>query len=501
MFYICIYIRFDKVIAQSGLGLGIGIVFFTGLIACYTAHLILKHSYGHTDFSTRCKDVLGSWSLYISQLISVLIVLVAEISYHIFLSQNLHKVINAFIEFAGQTSPDWWTQKLCAAVVAIILLPLVLNPYPEIVIRASSYGIIAVITVAIIIIVTGLTPDGGIQFDDLEYAKTSFPKSIGVLSLSFFVHNVIFTIFVNPTHPEHNDRNLFFGYLIDMLVYAMVGAAGYLGYHKYKDPDTEEIKDISDNYLLMFSSKNVPIFVARLFLVIQMFITYPVIYRTFRDSLYSAFLPKCCFTWGTYCDCRTAHAAYLQEQQEAERGSKNGEAEGRTPQTPQTQLNVNNTDETQPLLAHVDDQESKEEAGEVSSEVEKKEPLQANFFLLQLPTAVVCIVITMLFAILYPSVGDITSYAGAICGFFYIFLLPCLLHIKLQYEARKTIPVSEVHSINSEVPTEHTDDQPKETIDDTPKKRQSQFSFVCDVTIHVILIIYGGAVVVMQFLS
>ena len=312
------------------MALGVGIVFFTGFIAWYTATLILKHASHIRDFALVCKQVLGTWSYYLSQLISVLVVLVAEISYHIFLSQNLHKVVNAFIDYAGGSSPDWWTQKLCAVFVAVILIPLVLNPYPEIVIRVSSYGIVIVIAVAVIIIVTGFMPDGGINTDDLEYVQTSFSKSVGTLSLSFFVHNVIFTIFTNPKHPSHSPYDLLAGYLIDMIIYALVGAAGYLGYHKYEDPDTGEIKDISDNYLLMFSSTYVPIFVARLLLVIQMFIVYPVIYRTLRDSFFSAFLPEVCFSFGTYTDCSEARARYKEEKarEARENKAKNNQGDG-----------------------------------------------------------------------------------------------------------------------------------------------------------------------------
>ena len=466
-------------------------MFFAGYIAWYTATLIIKHSYGHHDFAFRCKEVLGSWSYYLAQLISVLVVLVAEISYHIFLAQNLYKVVNAFFEFFDSEAPHWWTQKLCAVFVAIILIPLVINPFPEVIIRISSFAIIIVLSVAIIVVVTGFTPDDGIQMDDIEYTNKKFFKSLGTLSLSFFAHNVLFTIIGNPVHPNHNSLNLFVGYTIDILIYALVGAAGYLGYHKYTDPDTGEIKDISSNYLLMFESDYIPIFVARLLLVIQMFIVYPVIYRTLRTSFYNTFLPRVCFSYGTYCDCAAAREQYRLEIEQEKAQQESGSASAADSDAG---FSVNSGDENTPLIQKIGAEQDDEEEAQSNTSQDR----EGNFFLLQIPTALVVIAITMIFPLLDIDVGDVTSYAGSVCGFFYVFLLPCLVHIKLQYQAWKTAHSQSDYTsaINAD---DETSDEGYASDKGKSKKPQNSFLFICDVIIHSILIVYGALVVIMQF--
>ncbi|KAA6378008.1 MAG: sodium-coupled neutral amino acid transporter, partial [Streblomastix strix] len=133
---------------------------------------------------------------------------------------------------------------------------------------------------------------GGIVVSDMKLFSGKFPKSIGVLSMSFFYHNLISKLFANPANPQNNARDLFIAYTIDMLIYAAVGIAGFLGYHIYVKPSTGEKAEICDNYLLVFSSFNVVATIARVFLVLQMCVAYPVLFNGFRTTFLQTFIPK-----------------------------------------------------------------------------------------------------------------------------------------------------------------------------------------------------------------
>ena len=57
-----------------------------------------------------------------------------------------------------------------------------------------------------------------------------FFSLIGMLSLSFFIHNCIVIIMKNNLYPEKNKRDLSLGYIAVGSSYLIIGVLGYFGF-------------------------------------------------------------------------------------------------------------------------------------------------------------------------------------------------------------------------------------------------------------------------------
>ncbi|KAK2957195.1 Transmembrane amino acid transporter [Blattamonas nauphoetae] len=451
------------VISQSGLILGPILIVFVGLLSAYSGHLILKNSKGYFDFGIKCRDTLGKWSEVLAQIISVVMMISAQISLHIFLSQNVFSLVNAFISFAKGVPPAWWKREIAALIILALEFPLTLLTNLKFIIRLSSFGFIAVLAVSVIVIVTGVTPPGGITLDGATMFSTNFPISLGVLSVSFFIHNMLSSMFHDARSPKHNPINLFLGFFIDILIYTSVGVAGYLGYHHFPDPITGECRTVPDNYLLCFSSTNVWAFVARIFLTLQMLITWPVMFRQMRSSFFEGFFPKCAIHCGAGCVC------------------------------PRRQIRAHDRhDETQPLLDNLPAESREVRTIERQAADRSTGPVELNFWIHILPFAIVFMGITTLFALFYPSVGNILRFAGALSGFVYIYLLPTLVEAVVQYRKMAIPEPSMTPDPNGSI---NQDLNLMGKSEDVVTKR----SFVWTVTKTTLMIIYGLAVLAFQF--
>ncbi|KAK2958150.1 Transmembrane amino acid transporter [Blattamonas nauphoetae] len=452
------------VISQSGLILGPVLVILTGFLSIYTGRLILKNSKGYHDFGQKCRDTLGAWSQYLAQGISVLVLLSAQISLHIFLSQNLHSLVNAFIAFTKHDSPTWWTTKISALIILAVEFPLVLIPDLTVILKISSFGIIAVLAVCVIVVFKGVTPPGGITMKDITYASPNFPVSLGVLSVSFFIHNILPSMFYDARSPKKNTLNMTLGFLLDMLLYLAVGITGYLGYHHFKDPATGQIKTVPDNILLCFASTDIWAFVARICLTLQMIVTWPVMFSQTRTSFFEGFFPRSALECGKGCTRPSRSKGF--------RGTRS---------------------EKRPLLDRNDGEETFSGHGDETKEEFKDKPLELNFWIHILPSSIVFMSIPTMFALFYPSVGNILRFAGSFCGFIYIFLLPNLVEIVVRIQAHRAgyvqLEVSPDASINRDM---------NSLTGSKPKAAGCRVAFV--VFRSSVLILYGLSVFVMQFI-
>jgi hypothetical protein len=53
---------------------------------------------------------------------------------------------------------------------------------------------------------------------------------MGILGGGYYLHNITLPIVRNAKYPEKNNRNLFIGYLMVFLSYAVCGTLGYYGF-------------------------------------------------------------------------------------------------------------------------------------------------------------------------------------------------------------------------------------------------------------------------------
>ena len=57
-----------------------------------------------------------------------------------------------------------------------------------------------------------------------------YPALLGILCAGYFLHTCSLSIVRNSANPEKNTRDVFLGYLLVFISYAICGALGYIGY-------------------------------------------------------------------------------------------------------------------------------------------------------------------------------------------------------------------------------------------------------------------------------
>ena len=119
----------------------------------------------------------------------------------------------------------------------------------------------------------------------IKLFNNGFLITAGVLTLSFFLHNCVIIIMKNNQHPEHNIRDLGYGYFATGFCYFLIGLLGYFGFSGNGFPQGA----IAQNALDMFQPTNPFAFVIRIVLCVQMTTVYPMVSYLVRVQLFGFF--------------------------------------------------------------------------------------------------------------------------------------------------------------------------------------------------------------------
>ncbi|VDK18176.1 unnamed protein product [Anisakis simplex] len=110
-----------------------------------------------------------------------------------------------------------------------------------------------------------------------------FPALTGILTLAYFLHNIILTILRNQKYPENNVRDLTVGYSLAAFSFIFIGSLFYLLFPTHRSC-------ISDNLLNNFGTGDVMSATARLFLFFQMTTVLPLFAYLVRVQFFYAVL-------------------------------------------------------------------------------------------------------------------------------------------------------------------------------------------------------------------
>jgi len=243
-----------------------------------TTYLDLK------DFSQVCVEYLGKWSEILCLLTSIVILIGASIAYHIFMKDCLMSIINGIADINydssiiypwEQNGPPWyWNGILASVIIVFILFPISLLKNLTFLVKFNSFGIFFVLFLIIFIIYACVEAmvepfnfatagaslstlamsivsqtqqaapaptkdvlnysieDDIIQKGDqvlvnhLTLFNSHFSHLLAILSLSFFIHNVIGPILKNQRSLTHTKRDTAIAFLIAALIYAVPGMLG-----------------------------------------------------------------------------------------------------------------------------------------------------------------------------------------------------------------------------------------------------------------------------------
>jgi len=109
-----------------------------------------------------------------------------------------------------------------------------------------------------------------------------------MLTIGFCLHNVSLPILKNNKNKKNNTRDLFYGYLLTLVCYIFVGTLGYLGFSSTSFKDTLGIQ-ATQNCLNLFPPKHILAFIARIVILLQLIMIYPLLYHIMQIQIGSLF--------------------------------------------------------------------------------------------------------------------------------------------------------------------------------------------------------------------
>jgi sodium-coupled neutral amino acid transporter 9 len=306
--------------SQSGLILGLLSIAFIGALAFYTCKIMLNFSLRlkQDDPADIMEMVWGRKGKVLTLSMSALVLIGAGIAYNIIMNSALFSMMDGISIWSSGSSIgceacwDQFSTRYTPLIIMGVLFLLLSMKEKNSFVRLNSGGVIFIIITVLAIIAVGIrafsintfTTSGSDKVDSddkscdddwnclkhndsvhISLVGLGFLKMLGILSLSFFIHNAISIIMKNNAEPQHNDRDLFFGYLSVGLSYTVIGLFGYFGFRGNGFPQGE----ISQNVMTMWASDNAFAFIMRCIIVVQMFTVYPLIGFIVRTQLLGYF--------------------------------------------------------------------------------------------------------------------------------------------------------------------------------------------------------------------
>ncbi|XP_066257729.1 neutral amino acid transporter 9-like [Euwallacea similis] len=311
-------------IQMAGLFPGIAVNILVAALCLYTCHLLLtvneKHGMPGLDIevSHLCQDLLGQWAAVLAKIFSVIVLLGADIVYMILMSNFLYNFVyfiygfftlpidplslnvtvlcptearmnsTVRLEVISETTKMGhesmiervWDLYSTVPIILSVIMFCVLNfKSPTFFTKFNSLGTISVLYLLIFVAVKAF--GWGVNMTDWlgEWRfKSSFTALSGMLSLSYFIHNIIIAIMRNNQRQEHNRRDLTIAFGLITFTYLFIGIVFYISFPLAKSC-------IEDNILNNFSKNDILTIIARVLLLFQLFTVFPLISFMLRKDI------------------------------------------------------------------------------------------------------------------------------------------------------------------------------------------------------------------------
>lgn len=307
---------------KTGLVPGVIITWLLSGICCYTAYLLLKINQKHGVMGERCevpdlcKMILGRWAEVLAKLFSLIVLIGANIVYWILMSNFLFHLVSSLYGFIYNDHPDdhnitvicpkqeallnlncshskessefgelfnklWKLNSTVPVYLAFLIFPLLNFRDVKVFMRFNSLGTISVIYLIFFSIVKFIT--WGPTLPDLEMVfelKPTFVALTGMLSLSYFIHNIIVTMMKNNRHQENNGRDLSIAYGLVTFTYSVIGGLLYVAFPLAKIC-------IEDNIFNNFDRYDMWALVGRGLLFFQLLTVFPLLTFMLRNDIFA----------------------------------------------------------------------------------------------------------------------------------------------------------------------------------------------------------------------
>ncbi|KAA3678666.1 solute carrier family 38 (sodium-coupled neutral amino acid transporter), member 9 [Paragonimus westermani] len=374
-------------LSQAGFSFGIVLILFVAGIACYTAYLTVQSTEDlrfirnlpqntFLDLSDTCEYYFGKPGWIIALIFSQISLIGATIVYYVLLSNFLFNtgdyiyrsvtkqfpptltlrnpnnatpaITDALCPPAGLNLTEnrtvdstyamlWVKDRTVPVWLLVILFPLISIKSPTFLGKLTVLATVSVLYLFSLIGYKGYY--WGVNMNDtmlaqpVMHAAKFFPSLTGTCSMAFYIHQALHTMLRAQRHPENNARDVAIAFSFTTMTYVLMGTMFYIVFPVDK-------LCISDNFLDNLYT-DIPVFIGRLGLLLQMSTVYPMIVYLIRAQIMQAIFKSIYPSW--------RHV----------------------------------------IVLHI---------------------LILGFGLL--------------FAIVFPSIGTVIRFVGAICGFIYVFTIP-----------------------------------------------------------------------------
>ncbi|CAG9820488.1 unnamed protein product [Phaedon cochleariae] len=312
-------------IEKSGLFPGILINIIIAGLCTYTAYILLsinaKHGVVGQNFevSDLCGLLVGRWAEVVSKIFSLIVLIGGDIVYWILMSNFLYNFVYFLHGYlTGSESVEIEKSPLCLkenilginetnilppsgvfpmeitvfdkvwdlystvpVFLAVITLPLLNFKSPTFFTKFNSLGTFSVGYLLIFVAIKSVGWGVHIQNWSIEFdLKPTFCVLSGMLSMSYFIHNIIISVMRHNKHQEQNGRDLTIAFGLVTFTYLFIGTAFYITFPLAKTC-------IEDNLLNNFPKSDTMAMVARLLLFFQLFTVFPLVTFMLRTDIFS----------------------------------------------------------------------------------------------------------------------------------------------------------------------------------------------------------------------
>ncbi|VEN33682.1 unnamed protein product [Callosobruchus maculatus] len=306
-------------IAKTGLFPAIIITVAISGLCLYTTHVLLcinrKHGIigGNFEVPELCRLLLGRWAEIMARIFSMIVLIGADIVYWILMSNFLYNFVSFVYDiFHGNPSEEMSDAVICLknnvlninttyvfkpsiessgfyniwdlystvpVILAVIMFPILNFKSPTFFTKFNSLGTVSVTYLLIFVAIKSFSWGPHIQNWSEEWTlKSTFPSLTGMLSMSYFIHNIIITIMRHNRHQENNSRDLTIAFSLITFTYVFIGIAFYIGFPLAK-------ACIEDNLLNNFPKGDTLTLISRVLLLFQLFTVFPLITYMLRQDI------------------------------------------------------------------------------------------------------------------------------------------------------------------------------------------------------------------------
>eukprot|EP00768_Dysnectes_brevis_P007139 gnl/Dysnectes_brevis/5918_a8806_380.p1 GENE.gnl/Dysnectes_brevis/5918_a8806_380~~gnl/Dysnectes_brevis/5918_a8806_380.p1 ORF type:complete len:498 (+),score=96.55 gnl/Dysnectes_brevis/5918_a8806_380:135-1628(+) len=284
-------LSYPYVYSQAGIVGGPLLGVLAYLLTATTASWIVKHSqqfrqmggkFNITDYSEISQAFLGPVFGMLGRLASFLVMMGADISYYIYITDMFEDMACSW----GWSAACGQSLNGARIAIAVVLFPVLMavSSMRDIsaIVALSSYGFIAFVALIVLVVVMALGSDPidpsvcPLVKDEL-IKPGGILKSAGVFLLGFFCHNLLLSVLSVHAKPQKKKRDIWISFGVVMGISIIVGMAGYRAAYC-------QVGGVPQDFST-FIGDGLPGTLIRLLLCADLLVVFPIIILITRDSV------------------------------------------------------------------------------------------------------------------------------------------------------------------------------------------------------------------------